>query len=188
MPSGSITASIQATGTARTCWPGGASSSPTSRSASGATNLDPITRIGCAAGTADTATPSSSTRSWSESGVGSGIYGAPSTRTMKSSTCCSRSDETQHPPGASSGATIRRRARRCHEPLQPGPPLGRSGSLPDAASRRLCVMGPGCGDLTAIQQRETAAAQSKFGNTETREPWTTCDWSGEPPGRDPWIA
>jgi len=67
-------------------------------------------------------------------------------------------DETVQIHG--SGATIRRRARRCHEPLQPGPPLGRSGSLADAASRRLCVMGQGGGDLTAIQQRETAAAQS----------------------------
>jgi len=49
-------------------------------------------------------------------------------------------------------------ARRRLEPLQPGPPLGSSGSLPGAAARRLCVMGQGCGDLTAIQRRETTAA------------------------------
>ena len=60
-------------------------------------------------------------------------------------------DETVQIHG--SGATIRRRARRCHEPLQSGPPPGRSGSIPDAASRRLCVMGQCGGDLTAIQQR-----------------------------------
>ena len=51
-----------------------------------------------------------------------------------------------------SGATIRPRPRHRLEPLQPRPPPDRSGSLPDAASRRLCVMGQGSGGLTAIQQ------------------------------------
>ena len=71
---------------------------------------------------------------------------------------CQRRDETVQIHA--SGATIRQRPRRRLEPLQPGPPLGSSGSLQDAASRRVCVMGLGSGDLTNIRRRKTTAAES----------------------------
>jgi len=51
-----------------------------------------------------------------------------------------------------SGATTRQSPRRRLEPLRLGPSPDRSGSVPDAASRRPCVLGRGRGDLAAIRQ------------------------------------
>lgn len=59
-----------------------------------------------------------------------------------------------------SGATVRPRPRRGFEPLQPGPPLGSVGPVPNAASERLCVLGPCGGDLTATRLKEAAVASS----------------------------
>jgi len=51
-----------------------------------------------------------------------------------------------------SGATTRQSPRRRLEPLQLGPSPDRSGSVPDAASRRPCVLGRGRGDLATTRQ------------------------------------
>jgi len=59
-------------------------------------------------------------KSSSGSEVSSGIYGEPLTRTVKSSTYCSRSGETRHLPGAAheTGQHANNRAGLSHQPTR----------------------------------------------------------------------
>lgn len=120
--------------------PGEASWAPTSRYASGATSSGPDTRIDCGART---------TAMYCSRSVGTRTTG-PSCRT-------SRLGSGSGEWGGSSPSFRRNgrpRPRRRLEPVEPQPRPDGCGSLPDIASERLCVLGPGGGGLTAVRLGE----------------------------------